>query len=264
MGCRLPVQSGCPEDVFFVRRQASGQRPAESVNSPVVRDESIMISAISHHEATSSSIARRYMAWIDGVGNWLIVTSPEMTVGRATTATGPLARISEPDAADCSLVADLSRRHVSLVRDDESYVLQARSVASVNGRPVNDRMVLPQSCSIGLGGSVELGFSVPNPLSASARLTFRSSHRPSTSVDGVVLMADTCVLGPAMTSHIRCEAWPEAVILVRTASGITVKSQLPLLVDGRYATARQNVSNGQVVRGPDGVQFRLEPLEERQ
>ena len=223
-----------------------------------------MISAISHHEAATSSIARRYMAWIDGVGNWLIVTSPEMTVGRATTATGPLARISEPDAADCSLVANLSRRHVSLVRDDESFVLQARSTASVNGRPVDNRTVLPQSCSIELSGGVELGFSVPNQLSASATITFQSTHRPSTSVNGVILMADTCVLGPAPTSHIRCESWPESVILVRTPDGITAKSQLPLLVDGRYSTTKQIVSNGQVVRGPDGVQFRLEPLEERQ
>ncbi len=77
-------------------------------------------------------------------------------------------------------------------------------------------------------------------------------------------MADTCVLGPGLNSHIRCESWPESVILVRTADGMTVKSQLPLLVNGRYSTTKQTVSHGQVVRGPDGVQFRLEPLEERQ
>jgi hypothetical protein len=223
-----------------------------------------MISAISQHEAATSTIARRYMAWIDGVGNWLIVTSSEMTVGRATAAIGPLARVSEPDAADCSLVANLSRRHVSFVRDDESYVLRAHSIASVNGRSVDDCQVLPQSCSIELGSGVQLGFGIPNQLSASARITFQSSHRPSTSVDGVILMADTCVLGPASTCHVCCESWPESVILVRNADGITAKSQLPLLVDGRYSTTRQSVSNGQVVRGPDGVQFRLEPLEERQ
>lgn len=223
-----------------------------------------MISAISHHDAGNTAIARRYMAWIDGVGNWLIVTSPEMTIGRATAGTGPLARIREPDAADCPLVANLSRRHVGFQRIDESYVLQARSAASVNGWPVDERIVLPQSCSIELSGGVQLGFSVPNQLSASARVTFQSSHRPPTSVDGVILMAETCVLGPGSNTHIRCESWPDSVILVRTADGISLKSQLPLLVDGRFSTTKQTVSNGQVVRGPDSVQFRLEPLEERQ
>lgn len=223
-----------------------------------------MISATSHHAATSTAIDRRYMAWIDGVGNWLIVTSPEMTIGRATGGSGPLARINEPDAADCSLVANLSRKHISLTRIDENYVLQAKSAASVNGRSVDDRLVLPQSCSIELGTGVRLGFSVPTQLSASARLTFESSHRPQTSVSGVILMADTCVLGSGSQSHIRCESWPGPVILVRTSDGIALKSQLPLLVGGRYATAKQVVSDGQVVRGPDGVQFRLEPLEERQ
>ena len=223
-----------------------------------------MISAIFHQPADSTTIARRYMAWIDGVGNWLIVTSPEMTIGRATGGTGPLARISEPDEADCSLVANLSRKHIRLERDEESYVLEARSTTSVNGRPVEDRIVLPNECSIELNSGVRLGFSVPTQLSASARVRFESSHRPQTAVSGVILMADTCVLGPGPQSHIRCESWPESVILVRTADGIRLKSQLPLLVDGRYSTTKQIVSNGQVVRGPDGVQFRLEPLDERQ
>ncbi|MHC4877300.1 MAG: FHA domain-containing protein [Planctomycetota bacterium] len=223
-----------------------------------------MISAIFHQSTDNAAIARRYMAWIDGVGNWLIVTSPEVTVGRSTGGTGPLARISEPDEADCPLVANLSRKHIRLERDDESYVLEARAATSVNRRPVEDRIVLPNECSIELTSGVRLGFRIPTQLSASAQLTFESSHRPQTAVSGVILMADTCVLGPGTQSHIRCESWPESIILVRTADGIRLKSPLPLIVDGRYSTAQQIISDGQVVRGPDGVQFRLEPLDERQ
>jgi hypothetical protein len=223
-----------------------------------------MISARSRCDTKNIALARRYMAWIDGIGNWLIVTSPEVTIGRAAGGTGPLARVSEPDAADLSLVANLSRRHLSILRADESHVLSAQGATAINGRLVEERTVLPQSCTIALAGSVRLFFSVPNQLSASARVTFQSEHRPPTAVDGVVLMAETCVLGSGTNSHIHCESWSDPVILVRTADGLAVKSQLPLLVDGRYSTARQIVSNGQVVRGPDGVQFRLEPLEERQ
>ncbi len=50
---------------------------------------------------------------------------------------------------------------------------------------------------IELGEAVRLRFRRPHPLSATARLEFVSRHRTQPSTDAVLLMAESCILGPA-------------------------------------------------------------------
>jgi hypothetical protein len=204
--------------------------------------------------------ADRYIAWIDGVGAWLILTGSSIAVGRTSGNVSPLAaRSSAEQEPEIALVANLSRNHARIKRVDENYVLKPDSSVSIQGRPIGFETVLPDSCEIAFGDSVRLSFSIPTPLSATARMTFASEHRPRTSVDGVILMAETCLLGPSASDHIQCRNWSESIVLVQTSSGISVKSKQDLQIGGRRAKTTNMVSDGQVVSADD-FRFRLEPL----
>ena len=72
-------------------------------------------------------------------------------------------------------------------------------------------------------------------------------------------MAETCLLGPSVSDHIRCPHWSDTIVLVQTPSGIAVKSKRELEVDGHVAGAMEMISDGQVVSGGE-IRFRLEPL----
>lgn len=208
----------------------------------------------------SQATTDRYVAWIDGVGAWLILTGSSISLGRVNGNVSPLIKTSstEPEA-DIALVANLSRSHASIQRIDENYVLSPKSSVQIQSRRISDDTLLPDSCEITLGDSVRLSFSIPTPLSATAKMTFASEHRPRTSVDGVILMAETCLLGPSASDHILCRNWSESVVLVQTPSGLVAKSKQELQIGGCKTGASDVVSGGEVVSGDD-FRFRLEPL----
>ena len=208
----------------------------------------------------SRSATDRYIAWIDGVGAWLILTGPSVSLGRVNGNVSPLLKASSKEQeADISLVANLSRDHASIQRVDENYVLKPKSSVQIQGRPISVDTVLPDCCEMTLGDSVRLSFSIPTPLSTTAKMTFASEHRPRISVDGVILMAETCLLGPSGSDHILCRNWSKSVVLVQTQAGIVAKSKQEFQIGGRKAGVNDAVSNGQVVSGDD-FRFRLEPL----
>lgn len=208
----------------------------------------------------STAAGERYIAWIDGVGSLLILTGDAITVGRTTNTAAALTGNADSDEADCALMGNLSRKHATINRIDESYVLTAHSSTAIEGRPVYDQAVIPDAGRIELGESVQLSFKVPTPLSASARLSFESGHRPATSIDGVVLMAETCLMGPGPENHVECPGWSGTIVMARTGEGISVKSRQPLLVDGKFARNMTAISHGSIVSGPADSRFRIERI----
>lgn len=204
--------------------------------------------------------ASRYVAWIDGVGAWLILTDAQVSIGRVNGNLSPLVKpTSREQEADIALIASLSRNHATIERLGEDYILKATSRVTVSNQQVTGETVLPDRCEMVLGDSVKLGFSVPTPLSATAKLTIASEHRPRTTVDGVILMAETCLLGPQASDHILCPGWSETVVLVQTSTGILLKSKQEVQIGDHKGEGPDVVSNGQVVSGDD-FRFRLEPL----
>jgi len=212
--------------------------------------------------ASETASGTRYTLWIDGVGAWQILTGPIVTVGRTTNPVSPLLRRSGSPAetvaeADVSVMSSLSRKHAQLERVNENWILTAHSTTQVETRTVDGETVLPDNCEITLGQSVRLGFCVTTPLSVSARLSFHSEHRPADSIDGVILMAHTCLLGPGPENHIQCPDWPASVVLVQNSDGLAVKSRTDLFRDGSLVTGLTPLSSGQVISGKD-FRFRLE------
>jgi hypothetical protein len=190
----------------------------------------------------------RFIIWIDRVGAFLLCLKSEVTVG------GPAA---EGARADVSLLANLSRRHATFVRSGERYLLVAHAPVQVAGRTVHDRVDLSDGYDVALGANVRLKFRLPSVMSGTARLEFVSDHRPARAADGVILMDETCLVGPGPENHIRCSGWPHSVLLFRRDGRLWCKSREELFLGGRHAPDGGELEPGMVVTGAD-MRFRIE------
>ena len=203
--------------------------------------------AMAFHGAKPSE---RFMLWVDAVGGYWVCLKDEVVLGQP----------GEQGEADIPILADLSGRHARIGRDGEGYWIEALRDVRLDGRPVGQRGWLRDGSRIELGSSVRLVFRRPHPLSATARLEFTSRHRTRPASDGVLLMADCCVLGPKPNSHIVCREWPREVILVRQEETLVCHTAGPLEIDGISSSDRGGLLWTSRVAG-EGFSFSLEPIQ---
>jgi hypothetical protein len=190
-----------------------------------------------------------YFLWVDGVGAFQLFTSESVTLGGPTR---------DKDPADLVLLANLSRRHATFLRSEEGYVLEAHGACKVADRPVEGRTHLNSNYRLELGSGVRVQFRIPSVLSATAVIDFISDHRPNRSIDGVILMDETCLLGPSTDNHVVCPDWTQTVLLYRKADGFWAKSQSQILIDGKLMPEGGGpVKPGSYVSGNE-FGFRLE------
>ena len=183
----------------------------------------------------------RFLLWVDGVGGYLVCLADEIMLGQAVAH----------GAADVPILGDLSRLHATIVRRGEGYVLQPQAATRVEGRWLEAACPLSDGDEIQLGDSFLMRFRRPHPLSATSRLDFLSHHRTQPAADGVLLMAHSCILGPAVTSHVVCRHWREDVVLVRQGQQLRCHARQPLEVDGRQGGPAAAITMRSRVVGPD-------------
>jgi hypothetical protein len=194
---------------------------------------------------------RRFLLWIDGVGGFLVCLARRVTLGQAA-----------PDGtADVPLLADVSRAHAALTRDTEGYLLEALRPVKVNDKST-ERALLQPGDRLTVGGGCRLQFRQPVPVSASARLDLISGHRLPLALDGVLLMADTLVLGPGMHAHVTVPELPHNVVLFRSREAIGIRYPGSLTVDGQKCKERATLGETSKVRADD-LTFALEPFGHR-
>jgi hypothetical protein len=149
-------------------------------------------------------VPQRFLLWIDGVGGYLVCMGQRVTIGQAT-----------PEAfVDVPLYADVSRLHATLTRDNEGYLLEAVRPVQVNGETVQKVLLRPND-RVTLGGGCQVQFRQPAPVSTSARLDLVSRHRLPLTVDAVLLMADTLLLGPGTHTHVEMPDCKQTIVLYR-------------------------------------------------
>jgi hypothetical protein len=190
----------------------------------------------------------RFLLWADAIGGYLVCLDEEVVLGRA----------GADGQADVPLLGDLSRHHASLFRDGDGYILKAKQACFVNGRKV-ESAPLKDGDVVRLGPSVELQFRQPSPVSATARLELVSRHRLPLAVDGVILMAQTCIIGPSAQAHIPAPSLEAPVVLYRQGSGLWCRAAGEFEVDGRPCLSRSPLTLTSSVLG-EGFSFSLEPL----
>ena len=164
----------------------------------------------------------RFLLWVDAVGGYWVCLGDEVLLGQA----GFGAKVDIP------ILGDLSARHARIRRDGEGYLIEAFREVRVEGRRVEQVALLSQGCKVQLGESVRLVFRRPHALSATARLDFASHHRTDPHVDAILLMADSCVLGPKPHSHVVCPQWPAEVVLYRHEGELYCRASGQFEIDG--------------------------------
>lgn len=166
------------------------------------------------HKAKVETMADRYLCWVDGVGGYLLCLQKELKLGRAAT----------DSQMDIPIYADISRHHATLQRDQEgSYLLQAVRPTFVNGKQVS-RTLLKDGDEITLGSICKIKFRKPLKVSGTALLKIQSNHRLPMSLDGVILMADACLMGDNSEVHIPVADLNRPVALVRQKDQLAVQS----------------------------------------
>jgi tetratricopeptide (TPR) repeat protein len=190
----------------------------------------------------------RFLLWIDGVGGYLVCLNNRITFGHA----GADAHVDVP------LVADVSRLHASLSRDAEGYVLEAVKPIQVNGQTLT-RATLRPGDRVTIGASCQFQFHQPVPVSTTARLDLVSGHRLSLTVDGILLMADTLVMGDGPQVHVSIPDLKKNVVLFRHKDGIGLRQDGSLLVNGQKSGQRGVLGPNATVVGGD-LSFTIEPV----
>lgn len=185
--------------------------------------------------------------WIDGVGCWLAWWQPKVTIGGPST--------SQP--ADIALLSDLQSLHAEIERSGEEYIVHPHGPTSIGNKSITTPSPLMDGDELQLGRDVRLRFRSPSSLSTSAVLEFVSDHRPSQRTDGVVLMDQTCLIGPGSDQHIRSRGAEDSVVLFRRDDALWVRARLPLQINGKKHEGPIQLNDGDVVRD-ESLSFRLE------
>lgn len=209
-----------------------------------------MLSSESH-----SIEVRSHLLWIDGVGVFQLVLSDEVTIGRAdpvgkNTATTGI-------GADIGFFGNLSRRHLVIQRQQDDYIATAVAKTTSRGQLIEQSMLLGRRHEFELNDSVRLKFEVPSPLSNSARLEVLSQHRGPISLNGVVLMSETCLIGASPTQHVRCSEMVQDVVIARREGRLVLRGGDDLLIDGHGGSGWREWRHGQIVTAT-GLRMRLE------
>jgi hypothetical protein len=199
----------------------------------------------------------RFALWVDGVGGYLVCLRDSVILGQFTG----------DGTVDVGFQADLSRKHALIRRQNEAYFLEPlasggsarRSEVKIEGRNISAPALLKDGDELQLGSVVRLRFRRPHPLSATARLEPISFHRARPGVDAVLLMSESCVLGPRRQNHVVCRDWSTDLVLARQAGGLFCRAMQPLEIDGQACDGRGPLTLASRITGDDFC-LSLEPI----
>ena len=240
-----PVSPKC--SIAPVRIKTPLRDPAEADRMFLLR-----LTADFEDASVSSSPNRSFMLWIDGVGAWQLCAGRRFTIGAPSF---------ENPSADVALLANISRNHAALHYQADTWSVTASQPTSVSGQPIHAATGLRSGDQLCLADRVRLGFRIPTPLSSSAVIDFESNHRPTHTVDGIILMVDHCLLGSRRDHHVCCPEWPDVVVLYDQDGTLRCRSSAPLCIDGRLVADSARLESGSVVTGDD-LRFRVEEVSE--
>ncbi len=191
----------------------------------------------------------RFFLWVDAVGGFLVCREKQIVLGQP----------SAEGYADVPILADVSRRHAVIRRDAGGYTIEPVHAVSIDGRRVREIALLADGNEIELGSGVRLRFRRPHALSTTARLELVSHHKTEPPVDAVLLMGESCVLGPNRHSHIHCAHWKHDVILHGQGDSLRCHTTGTLQVDGHVYDAQAPLTYDSQIEGDD-FSLRLEAI----
>jgi tetratricopeptide (TPR) repeat protein len=236
------------EDVLSVAPQHGEARKARS-KAWKIEPETLAghITPTGDEHAEPAAPPKRYHLWIDGIGGFLVCLAPRVSLGQASADGG----------VDVPLLADVSRFHAAIVRDNEGYLVESARPLQVNGNSTQKTTLHPGD-RITLGAGCQLIFHRPVQLSATAKLVMQSGQRLPLSLDGVLLMAETLIIGPGPQAHVIHPDMTKPIVLYRQKDGLGVRVPGEFRVNGRTVKDKESLPNAATVSGSE-FNFALEP-----
>ena len=183
----------------------------------------------------------RFLLWVDGVGGYLVSLAGEVVIGQAAPG----------NRVDIPILADISRRHAKIRRAGEGYTIEPLHVLRLNGKAIQTKAILSDGDELELGSGVRFRFRRPHALSASARLDLISRHRTQPYADSILLMAESCVLGPRWQNHVVCPEWEADVVLYRQDDELYCRAMDAIEIDGELCDGRGRLNSNSHVAGSD-------------
>jgi hypothetical protein len=217
---------------------AFAETQAPSTSKPEVRSPTPVASPMT---TVTPEPGKRFILWIDGVGGYLVCEGDEVLLGQAVSAS----------QVDIPILGDVSRDHAIIRRSGEGYLLVPRRTTKLNGREITAATPLAEGAVLELGQGVRLRFRQPHPLSRTVRLEFASRHRTQPSTDGVLLLAESCILGPGARCHVICNDWNREVMLCRTGEELSCRVDGVVEIDGKTCPGGGAVTRGSKLLGED-------------
>lgn len=196
---------------------------------------------------------KRFYLWIDGIGGFLVCMGQQVTIGQASLESGPV---------DIPLMADVSRFHASLKRDDENYILESSQQVQINGKCIERAGVLQVGDLLTLNASCNIRFNLPVPGCASARLDFPGSRRLPMAVDAVLLMADLLVLGPGEKVHVCLPDLEQPLRIFRQKDRVGIQWAGEYYIEGQKQTGRALIPTQGSIYSPQFT-MAVEPVKNR-
>ena len=195
--------------------------------------------------------ASSFLIWVDGVGGYLVCTKPINFIGQAI----------EGSLVSIPLQADVRQRHARLETIAGQHVIQPLGPVAIDGRevPVDESIAIRTGQQISLGNKVRLAYRQDHPLSKTARLDFVSRHRTLPWSDGVVLAAQSIILGPNPNNHIFCPSWKSDLVLFRRNDTWFAKCKLEFCVDQQALASESEIQFDSRLFG-DNFSLKLEPV----
>lgn len=237
------VLAVAPQHAEAKKAKARAWKSQEPETLDVVRTSAIDSTA--HDEPTAPP--KRFLLWIDGIGGYLVCLGAHISFGQ----------VAGDGQVDVPLLADVSRLHATLTRDAEGYVIESTRSVQVNGQATPKALLHPGD-RVTLGSACQFMFQVPVPLSTTARLELVSGHRLPLSVEGILLMAETLILGPGPQVHVHMPEIDKTVVLYRQKDGLGVRYAGEFRVNGQPKREREALPPNAAVVGPD-FSFAVEP-----
>lgn len=238
---RLPFLYLC-DTLMKASPDSHSPRASLAARRPALTLEGALGLSVTHHKPA-------FILWVDAVGGFLVCPSSSVVIGQAAAA----------GAVDIAILGDLSRKHALLSRQGEGYTVDPLGEGRVQVGSQPGKSFLAAGDTLTLGADVRLEFSRPHPLSATAKLMMASQHRTQPRTDGILLMAESCVLGPRASSHVVCPDWPQDVVLFHQNDALYCRSSEELVIDGTPAGRRGELTLASRVECGE-ISFTLEPM----
>ena len=135
----------------------------------------------------------------------------------------------------------------------DAWVAYPKAVEDALKRLGTDTIDLLQLHAFDAGTAIEVALEtlddLPEAHLAPPALPSDSHHKTQPSADAVLLMADSCVLGPNRHCHVPCRGWERDVVIYRQNNQFFCRADEPLSVDGVAADGNGEIQSGSHVEG---------------